>query len=235
LVAERPGWVRVFERLGINYCCGGRIPLAGACAGRGLEVDEILRDLEDTEPSDAGPGQINWPHSTMSELVDHIEVTHHVYLRRELPRLADLVDRVAESHRECHPELLELRDIFTNLRHDLETHMHAEESALFPALRRLDLVMATKDYHRGAVQDPIELMESEHEEAGAALVRMRALTDGFTPPTDACPTYRALLAGLAEMEADLRRHVHKENHILFPRARLGEAVLRSEASHASGT
>jgi regulator of cell morphogenesis and NO signaling len=196
-------------------------------------VDEILSELEDTEPTDAGLCQVDLLHATMSDLVDHIEVTHHNYLRRELPRLADMLDRVVEAHWERHLDLIDLREIFTTLRHDLETHMDSEEHIVFPALRRLDTAIATEDYECSAEQEAIALMESEHDEAGAALARMRAMTDGFTPPADACPTYRAMLAGLAEMDADLRRHVHKENHILFPKARVAEAVLLSEASHAA--
>jgi regulator of cell morphogenesis and NO signaling len=170
-------------------------------------------------------------HATIGELVDHIEGTHHAHPRRELPHLAGLMGRVTEAHQGRHPELIELRDIFNVLRRDLEAHMHAEESVLFPALRRLDASMTTQDFHRDRVRDPIALLEFEHEEAGAALARMLALTDGFAPPADACPTYRALLDGLAELELDLHRHVHEENNILFPRARVAEAVLLTEASH----
>jgi regulator of cell morphogenesis and NO signaling len=208
--------------------------LAAACAANGLDLDELISDLRDTERSDDGLGHIELTRATMSELIDHIEVTHHVYLTRELPRLADLLNRVVDAHGERHPELAELREVFTTLRHDLETHMHEEETVLFPALRRLDSAMATKQFPHDETHDPMVAFESEHEEAGAALARMRALTDGFTPPPDACPTYRALLAGLAEMEADLHRHVHKENHILFQRARIAEAVLLSEAHNAAG-
>jgi regulator of cell morphogenesis and NO signaling len=232
LVAENPSLAPYFDRLGIDYCCGGRNPLASACQARGLDVDEVLSELKDIEPTDAGLCQVDWLHATMSDLVDHIEVTHHDYLRRTLPRLAEMADRVVEAHWERHLELIDLRDIFTHLRHDLESHMEAEERIVFPALRRLDTAMATGDYECSAEQEAIAMMESEHDESGAALARMRALTDGFAPPEDACPTYRAFLAGLAEMDADLRRHVHMENHMLFPRARVAQAVLQSEAIHA---
>jgi regulator of cell morphogenesis and NO signaling len=234
LVADRPGRARVFERLGIDYCCGGRTPLADACAARGLDVREILRELDDTGASDPGPESVDWRHATMSELVGHIEGTHHAYLRRELPRLAGLMGRVVRAHRTRHPELLELRDTFDDLRRELEAHILAEEAVLFPALRRLDTAMATEDFHRERVHDPIALMEFDHEEAGADLARMRALTDGFTPPADGCPTYRALLAGLAELESDLHRHVHEENNILFSRALATEAMLPAEASRPAG-
>jgi regulator of cell morphogenesis and NO signaling len=211
-VAAEPQSASVFERLGIDYCCGGKEPLDQACARRNLAVREVLDELRFAESSD---DEIDLAELSIGELVDHIVKTHHTFTRRELPRLAALARRVARVHGASHPELLELIDTFVDFQGGLEFHMLKEEKVLFPALAYLD---AGRPMHGECLRNPIDIMEREHNEAGAALARMRSLTSGFSAPPDACESYRALLAGLAALEADLHRHVHKENEVLFPKA-----------------
>ncbi len=223
LVAEQPARARVFERLGLDYCCGGRKPLADACAARGLDPGAVVRDLELCDAvvaSLAGPDaarEPDWTRAPLGALCDHIEQTHHAYLRAELPRLTALTERVAQAHGADDPRLVELRDVFAAFRVGMEAHAAAEENAAFPLCRVADT---------GAVPGLAALlaqMEAEHDDAGDALSRMRALTDGFAAPAGACPTYRETLRALAELESDTHRHVHKENSILFPRALAGAA------------
>ena len=232
LVAEDPRRARLFERLGIDYCCGGRAPLDRACREKGLDVTAVLRQLEagearsryDDHESFAGTT------ATMRELIDHIVMRHHAYLLREMPRLAALADRVVDAHGARHPELHEVRDVFETLRDELRFHMLKEEKILFPIIERLEAAIEMPELHPGRVGNPIEVMEHEHDDAGSALARLRELTDGYTPPGDACPTYQALLSGLAELEADLHAHIHEENNILFPRARAAEDALQAAAA-----
>jgi regulator of cell morphogenesis and NO signaling len=217
LVAERPGRANVFDRYGIDYCCGGRVPLARACQARGLNPRAVLRDLESADTRGPGSDTEEWPPTTPGELVDFIVATHHGYLRRELPRLAALLAKVADAHAGRHPELEELRDVFSALREELEAHLVKEEWIVFPAIRRL--AAGTEEAEDAAdLPKLLGMLGHEHDDAGAALVRMRALTRGYSPPADACNAYRTLLAGLAELEDDLHHHVHRENNILFPLA-----------------
>lgn len=224
LVAEDPSRARLFERLGIDYCCKGRAPLDRACRDRGLDVAAVLRQLAAgaAEPADGEHGPFDASTITMHELIDHIVTVHHAYLYRELPRLAALAGQVVGPHGIRHPELREVRDVLGALKDDLKSHMLEEEAIVFPILARLE----SPESHR-VVENPIRVMEHEHDDVGAALARLRALTCGYTPPADACPTYRALLAGLAELEADLHRHIHEENNILFPRARALAGALQA--------
>jgi regulator of cell morphogenesis and NO signaling len=226
-VVERPSRARLFERLGIDYCCGGAKPLDRACREKGLDVAAVLRELQAAEAADVGPDEFDAAGATMTALVDHIVATHHDYLHREMPRLAILSDQVAAAHAARHPELTELRAVFDSLREELMFHMLKEEKVLFPVIKRLEAAAEMPELPCGSVANPIRVMEHEHDDAGAALARLRALTDGYTPPADACPTYRALLAGLAGLEADLHRHIHEENNILFPCARAAEEALQT--------
>ncbi len=222
MVTERPARARVFERYGIDYCCGGRRPLAEAAIERGVVMDHLLAELAAAE-AESEAEAIDWSQRTMTELADHIEETHHDYLRAELPRLAMLIDKVATVHGEAHPWMIQIRGIFGELCAELDSHMMKEEQILFPICRQLDAAGAPQGFHCGSVQNPIRVMEHEHDSAGRALEAMRALSSGYTPPASACNTFRVVLDSLAQLEADLHCHIHKENNILFPKAVAAEA------------
>ena len=222
LVVERPGRARIFEKHGIDYCCGGKIPLTQACEKKGVNLDTIVRELSATDDTRS---EIDLAHASLTALADHIESTHHAYLRHELPRLETLARKVAAVHGEERPELVALRDEFLHFKQDMESHALKEERILFPAIRALDQGLANCG-PCGSIQHPIRVMVAEHDDAGSSLARMRQLTDNFTLPPTACDSYRALFAGLEELEQDTHRHVHKENEALFPRAIAKEAEAR---------
>jgi regulator of cell morphogenesis and NO signaling len=224
LVVERPVRARVFERFGIDYCCGGKKPLDQACRDKNLNPQDVLRELQQADADQPDSGR-DWALAPLAELADQIEQTHHRYLKQELPPLDALVRKVASVHGEAHPELAEVRNVFIRLRAEMESHILREELVLFPLCRRIGAGLPPA--FPGTVQNPISVMVREHEDAGDALARIRVLTKGYTPPEGACNSYRAMLARLAELEADLHQHVHKENNILFPRAVEAEARVRS--------
>ena len=217
-VAQHPRTSRVFERLRIDYCCGGGTPVEQACWDRRLDPQEVLAGLQQAiESAGADPDQ-NWAAAPLAELCDHIEGTHHAYLRSELPRLTEMVPKVIGAHGASHPELPELGQVFAELRAELEPHMLKEEHVLFPAIRRIEQTAGGVSFPFGTVANPIRAMEDEHGHAGNALARIRELTRSFAVPDDACNTYRAMLDALRDLETDLHQHIHKENNILFPRA-----------------
>lgn len=221
LVVENPTRARVFEKLGIDYCCGGKKPLADACAEQGLDVGRVTEALATADAP--GEGQRDWSQARLTELCDHIEATHHAYLKQELPRLTAMIQKVAQVHGDRHAELWMVRDVFEGMRSEMEAHMFKEEHILFPAIRRLESNSGEPCFHCGSIQNPIRVMESEHDSAGGALERMRQLTQGYAVPDGACNTYRAMLSALEQLEADMHQHVHKENNVLFPRAIAAEA------------
>lgn len=224
LVVERPGRSRVFEELGIDYCCGGGVPLTEACAGAGLYPGEVVAELERREAGQAGD-DAGLTSMGLGELVDHVVGTHHAYLREELPRLSFLVDKVANVHGGAHPELSELRGVFEELRGELEDHTAKEEWILFSACKEIEGAETMPSLPFGSVKNPITVMMAEHVDAGDGLGRIRELTREYAVPEDACNTYRAMLDGLADLERDTHYHVFKENSILFPRAAGAETVL----------
>ncbi|MFA9478741.1 iron-sulfur cluster repair di-iron protein [Phycisphaerales bacterium AB-hyl4] len=230
LVADRPSRSRLFESLGIDYCCGGKQPLADACQKHGLDANTVAKLLSATEQQVGRETSRDWTQAPLTELADHIEQTHHAYLRRELPRLTAMVDKVANVHGQSYGWLISLRNVFNGFVPELNAHMLKEERVLFPMIRQLEAGEADAANHCGGLSNPIRMMEHEHDQAGDALAKMRELTADFTPPEGACNTFRAMLDGLAELEHDMHLHVHKENSILFPRA--SELEVRQQGTAA---
>lgn len=214
-VVDRPSRSRVFEKLGIDYCCGGKRPLIDACNEKGLVTESIIETLLREETSD---DQRNWADASLTELVDHIEETHHAYLRSEMPRLISLTEKVAQVHGPQHAELADVARIFANLAAELGSHMAKEEQVLFPMIRELEQASSRPTFHCGSIANPIQMMEYEHDGAGDALAHLRQFTNDYSCPPDGCNTWRAMCDGLRQFEADLHQHIHKENNILFPRA-----------------
>jgi len=230
IASQNPATIRVFQRLGIDFCCGGKRPLGEACSERQVTFGEVQRELEAAgEPAaveipgaDAKPG----------ELIRFIVDRYHADLRSELPRLSQMAAKVLDAHGARYFELNELAATFRGLREELESHMIKEERVLFPYIERLEALDAQggrlSGSPFGSIQAPIGMMEHEHDDAARALARLRALTNGYNPPADACNTFRGLYYGLAELEKALHEHIHLENNVLFP---LG-AKLEEELSVA---
>jgi regulator of cell morphogenesis and NO signaling len=219
IAAGYPATTRLFEKLGIDYCCGGGQTLADACKAAGLNYGEIAKSLADLAES-APTGERDWTKSSLTGLVGHIVTKHHEYIRSESPRLQALLAKVVGVHGGRRPELQQVETIFSDVADELAMHMMKEENILFPAIVRMEEEgrMAAAASPFGSIQNPIRMMMMEHDSAGAAFVEMRKITAGFTTPADGCISYRTLYQALAEFEADLHQHVHLENNILFPRA-----------------
>jgi len=231
LALEVPGAAGVFERLGLDFCCGGKQSLHAACASKGLDEREVLDALEfgRTLPK---PADQHWQTEPLAALIQHIVRVHHAYVRRELPSLERWLDKVVAAHGQRHAELLDLRHSFAAMAAELSQHMAKEELILFPAIQRL---AAPRPGERPAAQgfetlaQPVARMLAEHEHSGRDLAEMRRVSGDFTPPPDACATFRALYRGLESFDRDLRQHVHLENNVLFPRALELEQSSRDHA------
>ncbi len=207
IAAHHPLATRVFARHGIDFCCGGGAPLERACEKKGLAASDVLAEIREVLD---GPeaGSVDWLAAPLGELVEHIVATYHAPLREELPRLEAMARKVAQVHAERDPEgrLPAIVTTFVGLRGELEDHMDREEAVLFPAILE------------GLPGLPVEVFVDDHTAAGEALARLRRLTEDYVAPADACNTWRALWAGLADLETSLHEHIHLENNVLFPRA-----------------
>jgi regulator of cell morphogenesis and NO signaling len=221
IAARHPAAIRVFQRHGIDFCCGGKRPLGAACEEQRLAFTDLQRELEEAETP--APTAAEAPATApLVDLVRRIVDGYHAGLRQELPRLSQMAAKVVDAHGARHAELAPLAAALSALRQELEGHMMKEERVLFPYIERLEgLATAGQPLDAspfGSIEAPIGMMEHEHDTAGQLLARMRELTQGYTPPADACNTFRGLYFGLGELERELHEHIHLENNVLFPRA-----------------
>jgi regulator of cell morphogenesis and NO signaling len=221
IALEYPSSIRVFEAYGIDYCCGGRKPLAEACAAGNLAVDEVIAALETAAQTPSAIGT-DWSQASLEELSEHIVRTHHAYVKKELPRLAVLAQKVVNRHGATTAQLPLIQAALAKLDGELTQHLAKEEAVLFPYIVLLERAKADGGAKPhgcfGTVANPIAMMTQEHDAAGALLAEIRLFSHGFTTPDDACPTYHAFFDGLQDFERDLHQHIHLENNILFPRA-----------------
>ncbi|HEV2424590.1 MAG TPA: iron-sulfur cluster repair di-iron protein [Terriglobia bacterium] len=230
LAVQSPGAARVFEELGIDYCCGGNISLNSACEKAGLKINDVLSSLEAAqrkpEPS------ADWSRAPLAALAQHIVERHHAFTTTETARLEGLFTKVCRAHGDRHPELAGMQATFTEMAAELRMHMMKEERILFPYLREMEQAVIQKcaipQAMFGSIGNPVRAMMKEHDVAGESLRALRGSSSGYRVPEDACATYRELYRSLEAFEADMHTHVHLENNILFPRA------LEMEAAAAEG-
>ena len=219
IALHTPASMRLFESLNIDYCCGGHLPLETVCQEANLDARQVLADLAGLEgnPQDSGdPSRL--AEGSLTALMAHIEAKHHAFTREELDRLHLLMEKVLRVHGAHHPELAEIARLLLALESDLRPHLEKEERILFPYIRALEGEGKACEACFGTVSGPIQVMEQEHEEAGAVLASLKRLTHGYELPPDACGSFRSLYMGIQALEEDLHRHIFLENHLLFPRA-----------------
>ena len=223
VAAALPASVRVFQRHGVDFCCGGKKPLGVVCEEQGLSFAELADAIERAAAAPAVAPQ-DWTRAPLHVLIDHIVTTYHDSLREDLPRLETLAARVLRVHGGREPRLLgRIEAIVAELSTDLNEHMRKEELVLFPMIRAVEAKSAATG---PGIAAPIRVMEWEHDRAGELLAELGTITSGYDAPRWACETLRALFHGLEQLEAAMHVHVHLENNVLFPRA----LQLASEAA-----
>ncbi len=211
----------VFERYSLDFCCRGGKTIEQACAENGTDPFQVLTELAGIAHTEPGSNdqELQW---NPELLIDHILRHHHAYVTKMIPVLYAHTQKVASVHGQHHPEVVEIARHFEQVSEELLQHMRKEEQLLFPYVRMLS--SSVSEGHPipapafGSVQNPIRMMEAEHQHAGDELYAIRSLSGNYTPPADACTTFRITYQELQEFERDLHRHVHLENNILFPMA-----------------
>jgi regulator of cell morphogenesis and NO signaling len=223
LALEIPNATRIFERMKIDYCCGGNKSLGDACAIAGVELEALERLFaEAAESNKPQNGVPDFQKLTLTDLISHILASHHVYTQNEMARLQLLIAKVIAAHGQNHPELPHMGELFERLCADLTPHMLKEENVLFPYIEELEASLLQNRPAPfapfGTVKNPIRMMMMEHDTAGDLLRELRALSSNYAVPADGCISYQTLYRALEVFEQDLHQHIHLENNILFPRA-----------------
>jgi regulator of cell morphogenesis and NO signaling len=231
IVADNYRFASVFKSAGIDFCCNGNRTIAEACEKKKMNVDELLQKLHDAGTSTSQGNDIDFKTWPLDLMIDYIIKKHHRYVEKKIVEITPYLKRVITVHGEHHPELLEIGELFFQSAEDLTSHMQKEEGMLFPFIK--NMVNAEENGESlaqagfGSVENPIAMMHHEHDAEGERFRLISELSDGYTPPEDACNTYRVTFALLEEFEDDLHRHIHLENNILFPRAIQLEKQIRN--------
>lgn len=221
IVVSVPTAIPLFERIGVDYCCHGQHTLEEACKKQNIDLAPVMEELGKLQPQGAQPEEDRWAKASFKELTEHIVKKHHAFTREHLELIDGLMAKVENRHGSNHPEVFQVGKVVAVFGSELKHHAHCEEENLFPYIAALGTGSKKPDLPapaQGSLNMPINHMMSDHDQTAVELNELRKLTDNYTPPPDACPTWRALYRAMEELEADLHQHIHLENNILFPRA-----------------
>jgi regulator of cell morphogenesis and NO signaling len=229
MVAEDYRKAEVFKKHGIDFCCGGNIPLAQACKEKNADITLVQEQLDEIDNRQTPPEE-DFDAWELDMLVDHIVGVHHVFVKQANKTIKEFVNRVKMVHGMNKPNVSEISDRFDALADELDLHMYKEETILFPYIK--ELVAAKKagtslSSPFGSVENPISMMLAEHDNAGNELEQIQNLTENYSPPKGACATHKVSYSQLKEYADDLMRHIHLENNVLFPKAIELEKALQS--------
>jgi len=205
----------MFKEAGIDFCCGGNKSLSTACTEKGVDTTHFAEQLEKLAQTPVS-GAMNFKDWELGFLSDYIVNTHHKFVLKNLPELVFYTQKIANVHGDNHPELIEVKSLFTKINEELLQHLKNEEEVLFPAIKAAEK-NATPQV-KSTIISEIARMQGEHEFAGGAMDKINVLTNNYLIPEDACNTYRVSLKLLEQFEDDLHIHVHLENNILYPKA-----------------
>lgn len=229
IVAKDYRSAEVFEQLGIDFCCQGNRTIAIACKDSNLEPEEVISALQKqlSKENFANEQNANFGSWPLDLLCDYIEKKHHRYVRKQIPVINAYLEKIEKVHGNKHPFLSTVSKLFASGGRELQSHMQKEEKVLFPAIRNMidpQIIIDKKDRscNFDSIQQPINKMMDEHDAEGNRFRQIRALTQEFTLPSDACETFRLTYLALQDFEKDLHQHIHLENNILFPKAILLE-------------
>jgi regulator of cell morphogenesis and NO signaling len=232
LAKNHPQIISLFDRWGLDYCCGGRMPLAKAVETINIPLNEalVILEREASQPWHTPNQSLDFASLSPGELVDSIENTHHAFTRQSLNTIEPLVEKVLRAHGQFHTELNEVYQLFHELKRDLEPHLLKEERVLFPMIRHMEKLETWDNLTTvpgpGSTQGPITCMHMEHDEVGSILKKLSSLTNNYTAPDHVCNSYKRLYAELKDLQLDLHQHIHLENNVLFPQVEELERRLR---------
>ncbi|MEC3966389.1 iron-sulfur cluster repair di-iron protein [Flagellimonas halotolerans] len=221
MVAEDYRTAQIFKNHKIDFCCKGNRTLQEVAEKKGLDLDSLVQELDTVQNQNQSdqPDFKTWP---LDLLADYIEKKHHRYVEQQIPILKQYLTKLCKVHGERHPELHEIFEHFNASAGELAMHMKKEELVLFPWIRKMVSGPTNEQPHFGTVKNPIKMMMEEHDNEGERFRKIAELSHDYTPPADACNTYRVAFSLLQEFEEDLHRHIHLENNILFPKAEILE-------------
>ena len=225
IVSDDISTASVFKKYQLDFCCGGGKTISKACENKEIDVKDVLRDLENIHVDNSNPN-INFKDWKLDFLIDYIVNIHHTYVKGNVNVINEFAQKVATVHGHHNAETIEIASLFMTLSKELLSHLQKEEEILFPAIKEM-IKNSNSNFQFGSIENPVKMMEHEHDNAGDVIKTIQQLSNNFTPPDYACNTYKALYHKLEEFTNDLFQHIHLENNILFNKVRELEGQLNS--------
>ncbi|MBP6334510.1 MAG: iron-sulfur cluster repair di-iron protein [Bacteroidia bacterium] len=221
IVTIKPEAAPILEKFNLDFCCGGKAKLKEALKDEPQKLNDVTEQLQMVFLKESNT-ENNFEEYSLTKLIDYILDTHHSYVKENLPVMKQHIDKVASKHGERHPEMKQIKTLFDEIKGEFEQHMFKEEMLLFPEIKILEAssIKGSTTNSEISIGPPIDVMEFEHESAGNKMKEIKSLSNNFTPPTDACNTFRLCYEELRIFDEDLHKHVHLENNILFPKSLL---------------
>lgn len=213
-----PGIIDNFNKLQLDYCCGGAKNLEVALLEKGIDANKFIEEANsDYEKFIIDNSEyIDWNEKTSAELIEHIINTHHNKTFQLLKEIDPLLVKVFKVHYDHNPELLiRVHKLFEELKCELVEHLIKEEKILFPKMMEFENIKDSKA--KEALRKEIQDFIGEHEAAGDILKELAEITDDYKLPEWACTSFKLVYMKMHELEKDLFIHIHKENNILFKR------------------
>jgi len=219
IVTENHQAAPIFEKHSLDFCCKGKRSLNDACIEKKIDTVTIEKELTEAI-STKGIKHIPFNEMTEEQLIGHILIHHHFYVKQSMPTIMNHLEKVAMKHGPHFPYMVEVFQLFAQIQQDMTSHMHKEEMILFPRIKQIATAYAEHQIlpDAGFIQGPVNVMEHEHDMAGEILSKIRLLTNNYTAPEEACTTFKVVISELQAFEEDLHKHIHLENNILFPKA-----------------
>ncbi len=224
VVAQNYKTAAAFKKHQIDFCCNGNRSIEEACDTQKIDSHSLIDELTAILQRETDFSK-DYKSMNMRDLADHIVENHHNYVEEKVPIINEFLDKLVKVHGRNHPELKEIKELFQVAGGELAQHMKKEELILFPYLRKLSDETPITPPPFGSVENPIAMMHQEHDTEGERFRKISELSNQYTPPADACNTYKATYAMLKEFEEDLHHHIHLENNILFPKGIEAEKAL----------
>ena len=210
---------KIFKKYDIDFCCGGGKQLSKVCKEKNIKKSIIIDEIKSL---DNKKNKNKFNNMELEVLIEHINTTHHTYVREMIPIINQFAKKVSKVHGTSNPETILIAEIFSELSNELLLHLIKEEKILFPHIIKLSSKKKNKRHFStsksyGKALNEIRMMEWEHDEAGNSLKQIKQLTNNYTLPPHACNTFKALYHNLKEFQDDLHIHIHLENNILLPK------------------
>ena len=233
IVREQFQIASVFEKYNLDYCCNGKRSLQKACEEENVPVDKIVEDIKNIYSQKIN--MLDFNNIKLYQLAEYIVYTHHSYIKKEMPQILSYLEKVSTKHGKRYNELYKISELFVDLSNELTHHMHSEETILFPRIKQLEQngfePIPFDITHYQYLELPIIDMEDDDEDADITMAKIKRLTNNYTPPADACTTFKLLYSSLHAFEIDLHQYVHLENNILFPKALILEKEIQRRVSN----